>query len=284
MSNLYLAHHGRKGQRWGEKNGPPYPLNYTNLSDEEILNAKIAAIERNDITEAYTNRRYYTDQEINYLINRYDLEKRLQERVPKDVVKSGLDKFEDAMNVALRVGTSVERGTKAYNPIAKVLNSVVGMNLPIIGEKGSDEKKTTAEAVKLRAEAKKILEEANVQKQVAKSKELENKSKKYSDKKRRKEHEEKQEAEQAAKAQQRQDDLAEKQRQREYDAAEKQKQREYDAEERQKDREFQANEAEKERIARQLEVSLGNQNDGQSTSYYADKGRDVWYNVWGFDD
>ena len=24
--NTYLAHHGRKGQKWGVKNGPPYPL------------------------------------------------------------------------------------------------------------------------------------------------------------------------------------------------------------------------------------------------------------------
>ena len=26
MSDLYLVHHGIKGQRWGERNGPPYPL------------------------------------------------------------------------------------------------------------------------------------------------------------------------------------------------------------------------------------------------------------------
>ena len=24
---LYLAHHGIPGQKWGEQNGPPYPLN-----------------------------------------------------------------------------------------------------------------------------------------------------------------------------------------------------------------------------------------------------------------
>lgn len=26
MSNMYIAHHGIKGQKWGERNGPPYPL------------------------------------------------------------------------------------------------------------------------------------------------------------------------------------------------------------------------------------------------------------------
>ena len=27
MTNLYLKHHGIKGQKWGVRNGPPYPLN-----------------------------------------------------------------------------------------------------------------------------------------------------------------------------------------------------------------------------------------------------------------
>lgn len=287
MSDLYLAHHGRLGQRWGRKNGPPYPLDYTKLSAEEVQKAKVAAIERNDVKEAYLNRRYYTDSEINTLINRYDLEKKLNDRVPKETIKSGLDKFEDAMTVALRVGNAVDKGTKAYNPIAKVLNSVVGTDLPIIGEKpvsNLNDKKTSAEIDKIRAESKKLLEEANVQKQQAESKKIENNTKKKSDKEKRKERDEKQEREQAEKEQQRKDAQDEKQKQREYDAAEKQKQREYEAEEKQKEREFQANEAEKERIARRLEASLGNQNDGQSASYYVDKGRDVWYNVWGFDD
>ena len=26
MTKYYLAHHGIKGQKWGVKNGPPYPL------------------------------------------------------------------------------------------------------------------------------------------------------------------------------------------------------------------------------------------------------------------
>ena len=27
MNDTYLSHHGIKGQRWGKKNGPPYPIN-----------------------------------------------------------------------------------------------------------------------------------------------------------------------------------------------------------------------------------------------------------------
>lgn len=35
MSELYLVHHGIKGQSWGERNGPPYPLNSEQHSQKE---------------------------------------------------------------------------------------------------------------------------------------------------------------------------------------------------------------------------------------------------------
>ena len=35
MSNLYLQHHGIKGQKWGKRNGPPYPLDYEDHSAAE---------------------------------------------------------------------------------------------------------------------------------------------------------------------------------------------------------------------------------------------------------
>ena len=33
--NTYLIHHGVKGQKWGEKNGPPYPLDASDHSASE---------------------------------------------------------------------------------------------------------------------------------------------------------------------------------------------------------------------------------------------------------
>lgn len=32
---IYLAHHGIAGQKWGEKNGPPYPLKTSQKSSKE---------------------------------------------------------------------------------------------------------------------------------------------------------------------------------------------------------------------------------------------------------
>lgn len=35
MSQVYLAHFGIRGQKWGKKNGPPYPLDNANRSSAE---------------------------------------------------------------------------------------------------------------------------------------------------------------------------------------------------------------------------------------------------------
>ena len=75
----YLMHHGRKGQKWGRRNGPPYPLDYKKLSPEEISEAKKEAIRRGDVKEANYNRTHYTDDEIRAVINRYNLNKQMAE-------------------------------------------------------------------------------------------------------------------------------------------------------------------------------------------------------------
>ena len=35
--NRWLAHHGVKGQKWGEKNGPPYPLDSSKSNGHKLL-------------------------------------------------------------------------------------------------------------------------------------------------------------------------------------------------------------------------------------------------------
>ncbi len=41
VNDLYLAHHGIPGQKWGKKNGPPYPLDEKKYSSAEKKAANI---------------------------------------------------------------------------------------------------------------------------------------------------------------------------------------------------------------------------------------------------
>ena len=55
-SEDYLEHHGIKGQKWGVKNGPPYPLDEKEMSSEEryknVRNIKKQALK---VTEEYSD-------------------------------------------------------------------------------------------------------------------------------------------------------------------------------------------------------------------------------------
>ena len=43
---MYLSHHGIEGQRWGVRNGPPYPLNDKHKTKQNLLNANGRNIEK----------------------------------------------------------------------------------------------------------------------------------------------------------------------------------------------------------------------------------------------
>lgn len=141
MSNysMELYHHGRLGQKWGKKNGPPYPLNYDDLSAEERQKAKGEAIRRGDVKEVNANRKHFTDAEIRDVINRYKLNSELNE-LSKDKIKTGMDKVAEYTKKAETIGNAlqktanaVENGTKAYNHVAKLMNALGDHDLPIIG-------------------------------------------------------------------------------------------------------------------------------------------------------
>lgn len=134
QNELYLAHHGRLGQKWGKKNGPPYPLDYNKLSSEEREKAKVSAIKRGDVKEVSKNREYYSNQEINDAINRFNINQKLSE-VSTDKVKTGREKAEDMVKTLGTITNVVSKGSDAYNAIAKVANAIGGTDLPIIGEK-----------------------------------------------------------------------------------------------------------------------------------------------------
>lgn len=122
---MELYHHGRLGQKWGKKNGPPYPLDYSKLSAEEIKQDKKRAIDEGDIVTANHNKNYFTYQEINDVINRFNLNQKLSE-LNKQQIQSGKDKamkLADTLGTIATVANKVGDVANAVNKINNALNS-----------------------------------------------------------------------------------------------------------------------------------------------------------------
>lgn len=128
----YLVHHGILGQKWGKKNGPPYPLDYSKLSSEEREQAKAEATRRGDVKEASYNRRYYSDKELEAVIARYNLNAKLNSITAEP---SRLDKLVSTGQKMGQVADAVGKGVNLYNHIAKITNAFTGSDLPVVGEK-----------------------------------------------------------------------------------------------------------------------------------------------------
>ena len=50
MNDQYLSHHGIEGQKWGQQNGPPYPLDYEDHSaaEKKALKKDLKWIKKNE--------------------------------------------------------------------------------------------------------------------------------------------------------------------------------------------------------------------------------------------
>lgn len=150
MSNYYLAHHGILGQKWGKKNGPPYPLDYKKLSEEERAKAKESAIRRGDVKEAQFNKEYFTDQEVRQVMERFDLNQKLS-KVADPAKQSNFEKIENFVNKADRTAKMIDKGTDVWNTVAKISNGLGLLKpneLPVIDKrdpwnKPKEKEKTT---------------------------------------------------------------------------------------------------------------------------------------------
>ena len=150
-SQPYFEHHGRLGMKWGKRNGPPYPLDYSKLSEEERAKDKARVKEEGDIESVgyKKNRSYFTDQEINEVINRYNLNTRINqlsaESAKMKAGKSKTDEFIEKMGKATEVGNKlangIQAGTNVYNNVAKIMNALGDNDLPIIGQEKKKESK-----------------------------------------------------------------------------------------------------------------------------------------------
>ena len=187
-----LQHSGIPGQKWGQRNGPPYPLKPSAHSaaekkamkssgnrgssiakykakvakkaqtesvkkaekqrklDEkkkeqnEKLKAKI--LKSRSVAKVYKHADLFSDQELQQLKNRLTLENDIKKLKNSDFTQKGkdfIDKVGMAGDTLNKVANVIENGSRTYNNVAKVMNSLYGSDMKIIGDKKESNKKET---------------------------------------------------------------------------------------------------------------------------------------------
>lgn len=172
-----IVHHGRLGQRWGKKNGPPYPLNASGLkaflrqkkaqktakveakkkeaerkaAEAEAKKAEKMAKEKEKFlrtatpAETLNNKAYLNNSDLQYISDRLTLESKISSHQPKrktywDTFSSVNKRFGDVVSFS-------NNAIKMYNNLANFYNSIPGQSekLPEVNinnkKKGNKKKK-----------------------------------------------------------------------------------------------------------------------------------------------
>lgn len=148
MITSELYHHQRLGAKWGKRNGPPYPLDYKQLSPEQKQKAKFEAIRTTNIKEINANIDEFSFNELNHVLDRYDLNRRVKS-ITQAEVKTGEQKLRDFNTYLQRIVDISSNGIKLYNNVAGAANAYNKYNnkgektreLPSINVGGGDGKK-----------------------------------------------------------------------------------------------------------------------------------------------
>lgn len=191
--DVVIAHHGIAKMKWGQRNGPPYPLKPASKSvkelkaegksRKEIRAIKKAArkndprhmskkkraewektrqltkeehdevVRRGDVKKASTRLGQFTDDELRQIKSRFESEKQISDLAKSSDGKSFVNDFVKNADSLKKV---IDSGSNLYNSIAKVVNSTTTADLPIVGENKAEKirKEKKEEADKLKKEAK----------------------------------------------------------------------------------------------------------------------------------
>lgn len=138
QNNLYLRHHGIDNQKWGVRNGPPYPL-----SPEDHK----AVISKGDVKTLQEHSSEFKDWEVKAVIDRFNLNQEV-DRLNSKLVEKGKKQIKDEEfiqkanmlankvnavgNVLGKTSYASEHAMKTYNAVARTLNSLLGKDMPVI--------------------------------------------------------------------------------------------------------------------------------------------------------
>jgi len=150
VSTLYIAHHGVDGQRWGQRNGPPYPLirqgreKFSKFvkqrkANKALDNKKKLRKLKEDDPDTYENLKQktlrsgsaddvlqfqgdLTNDELRNAVNRLDLEKRLKD-ISKSEKKKGFDFYKKFTNGAKLTKDMADAG-KAMAQMMAAMNKL----------------------------------------------------------------------------------------------------------------------------------------------------------------
>lgn len=119
---MFLAHHGIMGQKWGKKNGPPYPLDSSQKSVAEKKRGKSDAQKESERAKkiASKNRGTLTDEEISEKIRRLEAEIRLKDLTEKDVSNGKKIVKDILIQTGTKVATTALAGAALYGMKALV--------------------------------------------------------------------------------------------------------------------------------------------------------------------
>lgn len=115
MNESVLAHHGVKNQKWGVRNGPPYPLNRKAKASSKKKEPEEV---HEDYKRAHDGKsvKSMSDAELRSRLNRLNMEKQYASLSPSRVQKG--KKFVNDLNDTLDKGISA---VKKASKLAKLL-------------------------------------------------------------------------------------------------------------------------------------------------------------------